>query len=203
MITGGHIRTLLSLARSFPDNTRTILQTLLFSLAAALISVAFLLMTNHVFAWTFEVYARHSKVFFIAASFCTIMGSALAVGLLLNLLSPDAAGSGIPRLKAAYWKELGYVPLRPVLIKFIAGVLSIGGGSSLGREGPTVFMGGGLASVLSGYTGVAKRLRRGAVVIGASAGLAAAFAGGGRRSGARRARQPARSASMCAAMRRS
>ena len=172
---GEHIRSWLFLVKSFPDNTRAILQTVLFSLASALISVAFLLMTNYVFAWTFGVFAQHSKTFFIIASFITIMTSSLLVGILLNVLSPDAVGSGIPQLKAAYWKELGYVPLKPVLIKFIAGVLSIGGGSSLGREGPTVFMGGGLASVLSGYTGVPKRLRRGAVVIGASAGLAAAF----------------------------
>jgi len=174
-MVGRHIRALLSLVRSFPDNTRTILQTLLFSLAAALISVAFLLMTNYVFAWTFGVFVQHSKTFFIIASFITIMTSSLLVGILLNVLSPDAVGSGIPQLKAAYWKELGYVPLKPIFIKFLAGVLSIGGGSSLGREGPTVYMGGGLASVLSGYAGVPKRLRRGAVVIGASAGLAAAF----------------------------
>ena len=174
-MVGRHIQALLFLVRSFPENTRAILQTLLFSLAAALISVAFLLMTNFVFSWTFGFFAQQSKTFFIIASFFTIMISALLVGILLNVLSPEAAGSGIPQLKAAYWKELGYVPLKPVLIKFIAGVLSIGCGSSLGREGPTVFMGGGVASVLSGYTGVAKRLRRGAVVIGASAGLAAAF----------------------------
>jgi len=172
---GRHTQAFLALVRSFPENTRIIAQTVIFSLAAALIAVAFLLMTNHVFAWTYEVYARHSKTFFIVASFITIMTSALAVGILLQLASPDAAGSGIPQLKAAYWKELGYVPLKPVLVKFIAGVLSLGGGLSLGREGPTVFMGGGMASALSGYTGVAKRLRRGAVVIGASAGLAAAF----------------------------
>lgn len=174
-MNGEYIQAFLTLVRGLPDNTRTIVLTALYSLAAALSAVAFLLLTNKVFAWTFIAFAGHSHVYFLIASFLTIMGSSLLVGILLNVLSPEAAGSGIPQLKAAYWKELGYVPLRPVLIKFIAGVLSIGGGSSLGREGPSVFLGGGLASVLSGYTGVPKRLRRGAIVIGASAGLAAAF----------------------------
>ncbi|HUW41944.1 MAG TPA: chloride channel protein [Rectinemataceae bacterium] len=100
------------------------------------------------------------------------MTSSLAVGLLLNKLAPEAAGSGIPQLKAAYWKELGYVPIKPILIKFVAGAIGIGGGASLGREGPTVYMGGGVASNLSAFLGSAKRERRGSSLVGASAGLA-------------------------------
>jgi CIC family chloride channel protein len=130
---------------------------------------------NLVYANTFIAFSSHSKLFFLIASFILVMGTSLMAGFLLYKFDPDAAGSGIPQLKAAYWKEVGYVPGRPVLIKFIAGILSIGGGASLGREGPTVYIGGGIASNLAGFFGVPVRRRRGAVVIGASAGLAAAF----------------------------
>src|SRR5204863_3015822 len=58
---------------------------------------------------------------------------------------------------------------------FIAGVISIGGGQSLGREGPTVQIGSNLASSVAGLLGVAKQKRRGASAAGAAAGLAAAF----------------------------
>jgi CIC family chloride channel protein len=62
-----------------------------------------------------------------------------------------------------------------VWVKFLAGVLSIGGGCSLGREGPSVQLAGGVASNLAGLLGEAKQRRRMAAAAGAAAGLAAAF----------------------------
>jgi len=60
-------------------------------------------------------------------------------------------------------------------VKFVAGIVSIGGGSSLGREGPSVQLAGGVASNLSALAGEAKQNRRAAAAAGAAAGLAAAF----------------------------
>jgi H+/Cl- antiporter ClcA len=40
--------------------------------------------------------------------------------------------------KVAFWRDFGFMPARVVIAKFFAGVISIGGGCSLGREGPTV-----------------------------------------------------------------
>jgi len=173
--TGDLLRRFVAMVRGLPENTRDLLHTILLGVASALSAVAFLLLTNYVFKVTYLAFMGRSLTFFLTASFCVIMGTSLAVGLLLSKIEPDAAGSGIPQLKAAYWKEVGYVHWRPVLVKFIAGVLSLGGGASLGREGPTVYIGGGLSSVISGFLGYPKRLRRGTMVIGASAGLAAAF----------------------------
>ncbi|HNW29073.1 MAG TPA: chloride channel protein [Spirochaetota bacterium] len=132
-------------------------------------------MTNFLFAQTYLVFAEKSVSYFIIASFIVISVTSLLVGYLLNIFSPEAAGSGIPQIKTAYWKELGYVSFKPVLVKFIAGVLSIGGGNSLGREGPSVFLGSGVASNLDGLLGAPPRQRRSATLIGAAAGLAAAF----------------------------
>ena len=97
------------------------------------------------------------------------------VGYLLNSFSPAASGSGIPQLKLAFWKDFGLVPWRVVWVKFIAGMLSIGGGCSMGREGPSVQLAGGVASNLAGLTGEAKQNRRWPQRPGAAAGLAAAF----------------------------
>jgi CIC family chloride channel protein len=164
-----------SLIRNLPENTRTLMLTIVYGSAAGATAVCFMILLNLFYKSTFLVFAAESKVFFLAASFLVIAVTSLAAGYLLYKFNPDAAGSGIPQLKAAYWKEVGYVPWRPVLVKFIAGVLNIGGGASLGREGPTVYLGGGIASNLAGLMGVPVRSRRSAVVIGASAGLAAAF----------------------------
>ncbi|MBN1547107.1 MAG: chloride channel protein [Syntrophaceae bacterium] len=174
-INSNIIRPFLTLLRVLPENTRPLVQTVMIALGAGLSAVFFMIAINYFYINTYEVFASRSTLFFLVASFCLIVGSSLIVGLLLYKYNPDAAGSGIPQLKAAYWKDLGYVPWRSVLIKFIAGVLSIGGGASLGREGPTVHIGGGIASNIAGVLGTPARQRRSAVVIGASAGLAAAF----------------------------
>ncbi|HVN71738.1 MAG TPA: chloride channel protein [Desulfomonilia bacterium] len=166
---------LLALLRRLPENTRTLVQTIFYALMAGISAICFMTALNYAYANTFVVFATHSKLFFLIASFILVVSSSLIVGILLFRFNPDAAGSGIPQLKAAYWKDLGYVPWRPIILKFFAGILSIGGGASLGREGPTVYIGGGIASNMAGVMGTPARQRRSAVVIGASAGLAAAF----------------------------
>jgi CIC family chloride channel protein len=158
-----------------PEKTLNIFLTGLFGLAAGLSSVAFLLTTNGIFKYTYLAWMTQPLVVFLGMSFVVIMGSSLLVGVLVSRLSREAAGSGVPQLKAAYWKELGFVPWRSVWVRFLAGAASLGGGASLGREGPTVYIGGGLASCLAGWLGTPKGHRRDATLIGAAAGLAAAF----------------------------
>lgn len=138
-------------------------------------AVAFHYAIHALYHATFVEFARESPAAFLLKSFVTIIGSSLLVGWLLNHFCKAASGSGIPQLKLAYWKEFGVVPWRVVWVKFVAGVLSIGGGSSLGREGPSVQLAGGVASNLAGLMGEAKQKRRLAAASGAAAGLAAAF----------------------------
>ncbi len=168
-------KTVLNLFHKTPEQVRPWIQTVILSLAAAFSAVAFLYLTNFLFLKTYLVFAGRSPVYFALASLGLILLTSLAVGLLLNVLSPDAAGSGIPQVKSAYWKDLGHMEMRPVFVKFLAGVLSIGGGNSLGREGPSVYIGSGISANLAGVLGESRRERRGASVVGASAGLAAAF----------------------------
>lgn len=157
-----------------PQNARRVIETITLSLAAGGFAVLFLKATNLLFQVTYgELLSRPAPVL-IFGSLAVIGTSSLAVCVLLRV-EPSAAGSGIPQLKVGYWKELGYIPWRPVLVKFTAGVLSLGGGASLGREGPTLYLTGGVASVLSGLFGKSKRNRRDALTVGTAAGLAAAF----------------------------
>lgn len=165
----------IQLLQRFPENARYVILTGILSLSAGLFAVGFMFLTNFLFSQTYLQFASRSPRYFIIASFIVITVTSLCVGYLLNVFSKEAAGSGIPQVKTAYWKELGFINLKPVLVKFIAGVLSIGGGNSLGREGPSVYLGSGIASNLKGVFGAAPNQRRSASLIGASAGLAAAF----------------------------
>jgi CIC family chloride channel protein len=163
------------LLQNFPENIRTIFFPAIYGLSAGLAGVSFLLLINFVFEHTYIALAKRSLTEFLIWSFIIIIVSSLSVGLLLNFLSKEAVGSGVPQLKAAYWKDFGFVNWKPILVKFIAGILSIGGGASLGREGPTIYVAGGTASNIAGILGIPKQSRRHATALGAAAGLAAAF----------------------------
>jgi CIC family chloride channel protein len=102
------------------------------------------------------------------------LGAGLAVAL-VRRFAPEAAGSGIPHLEAVL-RRFRVLDGRKVLpIKFLGGVLAIGGGMALGREGPTVQMGASIADIVAGWLKSGPRERRTLLAAGAGAGLAAAF----------------------------
>jgi chloride channel protein, CIC family len=83
----------------------------------------------------------HSKAFvgFLVLSVACAAGAAVAAWL-VRRYSPHAAGSGIPHVEAVLNKEVPQAPFRIMPVKFVAGVLAIGSGLALGREGPSVQM---------------------------------------------------------------
>jgi CIC family chloride channel protein len=166
------------LARNFqrlPRRTRLVVATIIFGVVAGLMAVLFHLAIAGLFDAGIKRFAHRAPAEFLIGSFIVVIGTSALVGWLLAHYCPDAAGSGIPQLKLAFWKDFGVVPWRVVWVKFLGGALSVGGGASLGREGPSVQLAGGVASNLAGVLGVAKNERRVAAAAGAAAGLAAAF----------------------------
>src|SRR5882672_2757949 len=88
---------------------------------------------------------------------------------------PGARGSGVPQVKVAYASKVMKLRLRDSLGKFGIGVLQIGTGSSLGREGPTVQICSGVAKGLGKIVGVSAQNLKLLLPVGAAAGIAAAF----------------------------
>lgn len=96
-------------------------------------------------------------------------------GWLTQRFAPNASGSGIPHIKGVlvHTRKMSWHRLLPV--KFIGGILSIGSGFSLGREGPTVQMGAASARAVAGFLRIPRTARNQLIACGAGAGLAAAF----------------------------
>ncbi len=93
----------------------------------------------------------------------------------INKLEPDAAGSGIPQVSG---EIRGYFSLnwwRVILAKFIGGTTSVFCGLSLGREGPSVQLGGMAAKGVARITKSDKTTELRMISCGAGAGMAAAF----------------------------
>jgi len=158
-----------------PKRTRSVLLTCLYGAGAGFAAVVFQLGMNLVYQHGLVALSHRSPAVFLVGSLAVIVSASLIVGWLLNSFCPEAAGSGIPQLKAAFWKDFGFVPWNVAWVKFVAGIVSIGGGCSLGREGPSVQLAGALASNLGGLAGEPKQNRRFGAAAGAAAGLAAAF----------------------------
>lgn len=99
---------------------------------------------------------------------------ALVAGIVLVYI-PGARGSGIPQIKQAYATSARSLRLRDAIGKFGIGVLQIGTGSSLGREGPTVQICSGVAKTMGRLVGISAQNLKLLLPVGAAAGIAAAF----------------------------
>jgi CIC family chloride channel protein len=107
----------------------------------------------------------------------TALSAAVAgvAGWLVFRVAPETAGSGIPHVEARLADGQAMRWRRVVPVKFVGGVLSLGAGLSLGREGPTVQMGGAVTDALARWARCDAATVRALLAAGAGAGLAAAF----------------------------
>jgi CIC family chloride channel protein len=103
------------------------------------------------------------------------VGGSLVMGYLLYRYFPDARGSGVPQTKAALYARDGNISLRTVLGKFGCTAATLACGIPLGREGPSVQVGAGIASVLGRWLGLRPEKVKALIPVGAAAAIAAAF----------------------------
>ena len=94
---------------------------------------------------------------------------------LVRRFSPYASGSGIPQVEAALTGDLPPAPPRLLPVKFFGGLLAIGAGMALGREGPSVQMGAVVAHLVGKWFRRSWPDLRTLLAAGAGTGLAVAF----------------------------
>lgn len=99
----------------------------------------------------------------------------LGTGVLLATVFGGVRGSGVPQTKAAFHLQGGVIPARVPVGKFLTAVLCIGSGHSMGREGPSVQIGSGIASVIGQWLRLSPARLKELVPVGAAGALAAAF----------------------------
>ncbi|MBW4446156.1 MAG: chloride channel protein [Spirirestis rafaelensis WJT71-NPBG6] len=118
--------------------------------------------TSHVFPAWFVLPAIGVSFGFIA-------------GFLVERFAPEASGSGIPQVKASLANFPMKLSWRVAGVKLISAIIALGSGITLGRQGPTVQLGAGLAAGMSRLVPTSPEHRRQMIAAGAGAGLAAAF----------------------------
>src|SRR5438105_6116346 len=100
---------------------------------------------------------------------------AVVTGYFLYRYFPEARGSGIPQTKTALFAGTGNISLRTVIGKFCCSSASLASGIALGREGPSVHIGAGIASFLARWVRLPPEKVKSLLPVGAAAALAAAF----------------------------
>lgn len=143
--------------------------TLLIGAVVGLAIVAFILLTERLSERMFPIDDAPWRRLVIP------VGTAAVTGVLLHYYFPDARGSGIPQTKTALLLHRGRISLRTVLGKFFCTAATIAAGIPLGREGPSVQVGAGIASVLGRALRLSTTKVRQLVPVGATAAVAAAF----------------------------
>jgi chloride channel protein, CIC family len=151
------------------DNQILIVLSLVIGVVVGLTVVAFILLTGRLAARMYPPETAAWRRVLVPTA------GALFSGILLFRYFPNARGSGIPQTKFALFIRDGYISLRTVLGKFLCCSISLASGIALGREGPSVQIGAGIASVIGRRFGLSPANVKALVPVGCAAALAAAF----------------------------
>lgn len=165
------------LTDNYFQNILIVLKSLLVGLVAGGVVVLYRITLSHAEQLSFKMYdfLRYNLMLFPIAVIILCLAGYFAG----YLVSKDKmiSGSGIPQLegimKGHFRKRKPWI--YTLCSKFIGGAICIGGGLSLGREGPSIQLGACVAEGVGKKIGKGRLERRILMASGASAGLAAAF----------------------------
>lgn len=158
------------------NRSRLFLVAAIIGLCAGFVAVLFAWSLHRAEDLRYEAYARLRDVPF-GWAVMPLVGAIVGgvIGAVVQRWAPETKGSGIPHIKGVLLR-LRTLDWRRVLpVKFGAGVLGLGIGLSLGREGPTVQLGAAVAQGVGRAFGVSPKLLPQLIACGAGAGLSAAF----------------------------
>ena len=145
--------------------------------AAGFVGAVFRLSLDHANRWRDALIDwAHAENFVGLLLVIAICAAATGIAAwLVHRYSPQATGSGIPHVEAVLSGELPQAPYRLIPVKFVGGVLAIGSGLALGREGPSVQMGASTAHLIGKVFRRHEDDCKVLLAAGAGAGLATAF----------------------------
>jgi CIC family chloride channel protein len=107
--------------------------------------------------------------------FVTVPAGLLAAWWIARTFAPEVAGDGVPQSTEALLVRGGHIRGRVAPLKILATALTLGGGASVGREGPIVQTGAAIGSWISRRFNMGEDQLRSLVAAGAGAGIGASF----------------------------
>ncbi len=157
------------------DNTRFkfIITGLVIGAAAGFVVALFRLLIEKLLDFMKYLYMHPTPQIIIGIVIVSIIAG-LFIALLVKQ-QPNISGSGIPQIEGQLHGDLDFNWWAILWRKFVAGVIGIGSGLFLGREGPSIQLGSAVGQGFADVRGKSGADRRVMIASGAAAGLSAAF----------------------------
>jgi len=152
--------------------SKIVWQSILVGALTGIIVVAFRICIENLFDSV--IFLTFDKRYFYLLPVITAVGGLLS-GLMVCKLAPETKGSGIPYVKMSLQRSGKLIRIRTIFVKFFAGLLAIGSGMSLGREGPSVQLGAGAGSFVGNLFKLKNSGKDALIASGAGAAIAATF----------------------------
>jgi H+/Cl- antiporter ClcA len=115
-------------------------------------------------------YAGEHPYYFVTLPVALFLSS-----LIIEYVSKEAGGYGTERVIAAVHRGSGKIKAIVIPAKLLATVITLAGGGSVGKVGPSAQIGAGLSSLVADVVGFSDGDRKKLVICGISAGFAAVF----------------------------
>ncbi|KTC92309.1 H(+)/Cl(-) exchange transporter ClcA [Legionella cincinnatiensis] len=151
----------------------SILLGLLTGAVGSLFQLAIHWLNNALISWLNFAGSKGYNIGIISA--LTTMVMVFIAWALVKWIATEASGSGVQEIEGALLHKRPIFWRRLLPVKFVGGVLSIGSKMVLGREGPTIQIGGNLGEMLGECFSLTRKRRDSLIAAGAAAGLATAF----------------------------
>ncbi len=165
----------------FSANRRSVIVLALSSCVTGAITgllvAVFRLTLQHADRWreSFIAHAHGWPVLGLPLTMAFVASASAIAASMVRRISPYAAGSGIPHVEAVAEGKLPPAPLSLVPVKFLGGLLAIGSGLALGREGPSVQMGASIGAFVGQKLGLSESDCIALLAACGGAGIATAF----------------------------
>lgn len=107
--------------------------------------------------------------------FIIIMAAAFLIGIIFHFIDPKSRQVSVPHVLDRLHRHEGHLPLKNIVVQFFGGILTQVSGQSMGREGPAIHLGAGIASQLGQWLKLPNNSLRTLVGCGVASAIAASF----------------------------
>nr|WP_058524196.1 H(+)/Cl(-) exchange transporter ClcA [Legionella birminghamensis] len=151
----------------------SILLGLLTGLAGSLFQIA-ITEVNRFLSWI-KSFSQGDLIMTLSVTVIITVLMVVVAWALVRFIAAEGAGSGVQEIEGTLLHKRPIHWRRLLPVKFFGGVLAISAQMVVGREGPTIQMGGNLGAMLGEWFSMHRNRRDALISAGAAAGLATAF----------------------------
>jgi len=148
---------------------------ILSGIAAALIIVAFRILVEGPLSYLLDGEVDNFESLPMTARFLLPLAGAITIGAMLHCIDKKYHATSVNHVLDRLNNFQGRLPKENLLVQFFGGALALISGQSIGREGPGVHLGAGIASLLGQWFHLPHNSLRTLIACGSAAAIAASF----------------------------